>query len=152
MLQKINIGFPDEYCWSTSYNLKSSVRENWKSFWFLRGTPTTCLEIRHGRKSSPNWICQEINDCERVPRSFVHVTSNTVADKWDPGFPTQAAISRIFGTVAETRINRVSFLLFIREITTSSVLPLDSFSTWTYYLWRNILWQNNLRSNLVHKK
>jgi hypothetical protein len=46
-------------------------------------------------------------------------------------FPTQAAISSMFGTVAETMRKRMlDPRVFIRAITTSSVLPRESFNIW----------------------
>lgn len=56
----------------------------------------------------------------------------------DPFVPIHVATSWMFGTVAETSTNRTAApLVFMRDTTTSKVLPRDSFSTWIYHIWVN---------------
>lgn len=68
--------------------------------------------------------------------------------------PIQLATSSMFGTVADTRRNLTSDpLAFIRETTTSRVLPRDSLRMWTWTTLEYFLkkqWQQ--QTHLVHKK
>ena len=62
-------------------------------------------------------------------------TSKTLADLLPPLEPIHAAMSWMLGTVAETTTKRTPDpRIFIRETTTSKVLPLDSLRIWT---WKN---------------
>ncbi len=72
------------------------------------------------------------------PRKREGRTSLTVAGPLLARFPIQSATSMTFGTVADTTMNRTAFpRSFIRETTTSSVLPRDSLRRWTCSLERD---------------
>jgi len=59
----------------------------------------------------------------------------------------------MFGTVAETSTNRTAApLVFMRDTTTSKVLPRDSFSTWIYHNWVNEREGAENDQDLINKK
>ena len=149
-----------ECCWRTGKSWVSRVVAYWNSFCLgERGTPITKRASLQGRYSSPNWKkCARrvtINSCDD------HLTLRTLQTTLASRLVLiQLAMSWILGTVAETMRNLSELLrAFIREIMTSRVLPLFSFSICTcesdsrYYHRENMSnFTSSTRNNLIRAR
>lgn len=131
--QKTKIGLPTENCCRLEYITASSTFANAKSLVpFRRWTPITCLVSLQGLYSSPNLGEQSV---KFILMKYCALTSKTTAGADSPvPHSIHRATSWMFGTVAETRIKRTEDpRSFIREMTTSRVLPRDSFKMCTWH-------------------